>query len=243
MTTEVLTLYTHEGKPVYTFQQLCFDVKGWSSDITLPTLYTVRGKYTQAGAGFNTQWLIPLQSVKTHLASWNCDGFPHPDGIKTCRRKAKELPKHENNSSLRDTTAGKQTRTAPAEKGIHLHRCVTSFPQCFILPQFSGARSKTTLHKALYLDLFQKSSPPKEQSPLTFFFAFWLFGGFFGFFFFKQEIVIQMHKVHSLHWKTKVLLQIADPQSWGSCVQTLLTPPGLNNFLFHPWRHQHKKNP
>lgn len=50
-----------------------------------------------------------------------------------------------------------------------------------------------------------------------------------------------MHKAHSLHWKTKVLLQITDPQSWGSCVQTLLTPPGLNNFLFHPWRHQHKK--
>lgn len=68
----------------------------------LPTLYTVRGKNT--GAGLNTQWLILLQSVKTHLASWNCDGFPHPDGIKTCRRKPKELPKHENNSSLQDTT-------------------------------------------------------------------------------------------------------------------------------------------
>lgn len=143
----------------------------------------MRGKCTQAGAGFNTQWLILLQSVKTHLASWNCDGFPHPDGIKTCRRKAKELSKHENNSSLRDTTAGKQTRTAPAEKGIHLHRCVTSFPQCFILPQFSGARSKTTLHKALYLDLFQKSSSPKEQSPLTFFLLFGCLGFFFGFFF------------------------------------------------------------
>lgn len=146
----------------------------------------MRGKYTQAGAGFNTQWLILLQSVKTHLASWNCDGFPHPDGIKTCRRKAKELSKHENNSSLRDTTAGKQTRTAPAEKGIHLHRCVTSFPQCFILPQFSGARSKTTLHKALYLDLFQKSSPPKEQSPLTFFLLFGCLGFFLDFFLNKK---------------------------------------------------------
>lgn len=180
MTIKVLPLYTNEAKLSWTFQQLCFDIKGWSSDITLlPTLYTVRDKCTQVRSGLNTQRLILLQSVKTHLASWNCDGFPHPNGIKTCRRKGKELPKHENNSSPRDTTAGKQTRTAPGEKGIHLHRCVTSFPQCFILPQFSGARSKTTLHKALYLDLFQKSSPGEEKTPFFFFLLFRL--GFVSF--------------------------------------------------------------
>lgn len=153
----------------------------------LPTLYTVRGKYTRARSGLNTQRLILLQSVKTHLASWNCDGFPHPNAIKTCRRKAKELPKHMSNSSLRDTTAGKHTQWASAERRIHLHRCVTSFPQCFILPQFPGARSKTTLHKALYLKPFQKSSPGKEQSPLTLFFFFFPFWSCFWFF--KQKFV------------------------------------------------------